>query len=303
MNITGLDHVVLLCRDILQATSTYSVLLGRTPDWQHTHEEDGTATTLFILENMAVELLAPNGNGPVGERIVELLEGREGMLSSIAFRTDDINEAHYQATIRELFPGHIDHMQASYRGRTRQWSRFRCDDTALSGLKVFLMAEKQPLTCALSEGDGAAFRMDHIVVNTGNPDRALEAYGTKLGLRLALDRTHEKWGARFLFFRLPDVTIEVINRIDTSMTPDEPDQLWGLTWQVDNLDAAHDRLVAQGVGVSAVRDGRKPGTRVMSIKSHDLGVPTLFLEAGSNRKPVSSENAGIQTDPESSGEA
>ena len=38
------------------------------------------------------------------------------------------------------------------------------------------------------------------------------------------------------------------------------------------------RLIDAGVEVSEVRIGRKPGTRVMSIRSNTCGVQTLFLE-------------------------
>jgi hypothetical protein len=32
------------------------------------------------------------------------------------------------------------------------------------------------------------------------------------------------------------------------------------------------------VEISNIRDGRKPGTRVCTAKSHTLGVPTLLIE-------------------------
>ena len=37
-------------------------------------------------------------------------------------------------------------------------------------------------------------------------------------------------------------------------------------------------LASRGVTLTAVRDGRKPGTRVATLKSHDLGIPTLLIE-------------------------
>jgi hypothetical protein len=36
--------------------------------------------------------------------------------------------------------------------------------------------------------------------------------------------------------------------------------------------------MADGIEVSEVRVGRKPGTRVMSLRSGTFGVQTLFLE-------------------------
>jgi len=38
------------------------------------------------------------------------------------------------------------------------------------------------------------------------------------------------------------------------------------------------RLDASGFDVSEVRDGRKPGTRVFSVRGGTCGVPTLILQ-------------------------
>jgi len=54
--------------------------------------------------------------------------------------------------------------------------------------------------------------------------------------------------------------------------------LWGMTWRVADADATRERLTQSGVDVSEVRSGRKPGTRVMSVRSSTCGVPTLLLE-------------------------
>jgi hypothetical protein len=51
-----------------------------------------------------------------------------------------------------------------------------------------------------------------------------------------------------------------------------------LSWRVGDIDAARARLMAAGVDVSEVRTGRKPGTRVMSVRSGTCGVQTLLLE-------------------------
>jgi catechol 2,3-dioxygenase-like lactoylglutathione lyase family enzyme len=56
------------------------------------------------------------------------------------------------------------------------------------------------------------------------------------------------------------------------------DRLWGLSYRVPNADAAQKRLADLGFDVSPVRTGRKPGTRVFSVRGDPLGVPTLMLE-------------------------
>ncbi|MAI89296.1 VOC family protein [Ponticaulis sp.] len=274
----ALDHFVILVPDVEAAIQTYGLLLGRDVDWQHVNPDDGTATALFYLENTNIELMGPKGDGPVGARIKEILGERKGALTSLAFRTSDIRDAHFQASRRGLKPEEIISQAATYGGLHRSWSRVRLGDAAFGEVKGFLVEQKDGAISVRPPRVGSAVRLDHLVINTGNPDRAMALYGAKLGVRLALDRTNEKWGARFLFFRTGDVTLEIIQRLDGSVGADDKDQLWGMTYEVDNLDDAHLRLGVGGVQVSEVRAGRKPGTRVMSVKSHDLGVPTLLLD-------------------------
>ena len=46
--------------------------------------------------------------------------------------------------------------------------------------------------------------------------------------------------------------------------------LWGLSWRVADIDATRARLLAAGIDVSEVRNGRKPGTRVMTRAQRHL---------------------------------
>ena len=63
-----------------------------------------------------------------------------------------------------------------------------------------------------------------------------------------------------------------------SAAADDGDQLWGLSYRVPDADAARARLAASGFDVSEVRTGRKPGTRVLTVRDGTHGVPTLMLE-------------------------
>jgi hypothetical protein len=54
--------------------------------------------------------------------------------------------------------------------------------------------------------------------------------------------------------------------------------LWGLSWRVADIEATRARLLADGIDVSEVRSGRKPGTRVMSVRGGACGIHTLLLE-------------------------
>ena len=149
-------------------------------------------------------------------------------------------------------------------------SSFRLSDKVCPGVKTFIVAENET---PIQKNIG----LDHLVINTPNPERAIAHYGARLGIRFALDRTHADWGARFLFFKLGDIVLELIHRIDLEYDPLAPDELWGLTWKVDDLAAHHQRLSKQGVTLSDMRTGRKPGTQVFTVNSHTGSVPTLFL--------------------------
>ena len=76
-----------------------------------------------------------------------------------------------------------------------------------------------------------------------------------------------------LFFRTGKLTLEVLANETT-----ETNHFWGLTFFSADLDAWHHSLTDSGVQLSAIRDGRKPGTRVASLKSHCLGLPALLLQ-------------------------
>ena len=93
---------------------------------------------------------------------------------------------------------------------------------------------------------------------------------------MALDRSHQDWG-QLMFFRCGDLIVEVVRRPVAGGDANR-DKLWGLSWRVADIDAVRARLLAAGIDVSEPRMGRKPGTRVMTVRSGTCGVPTLFLE-------------------------
>src|SRR4030088_1115755 len=94
---------------------------------------------------------------------------------------------------------------------------------------------------------------------------------------MALDRSHPDWG-RLMFFRCGDLIVEVVHRPKDTSVDKAYDRLWGLSWRVADIDATRARLAAAGVDVSEVRTGRKPGTRVMSLRDGTCGIHTLLLE-------------------------
>jgi catechol 2,3-dioxygenase-like lactoylglutathione lyase family enzyme len=118
--------------------------------------------------------------------------------------------------------------------------------------------------------------MDHAVVGTADPERAAALYGARLGLDMALDRSHPDWG-RLMFFRCGDLIVEVAHRPGQNAAT-TPDKLRGICWRVADIDATQARLASAGVDVSEVRTGRKPGTRVMTVRNGTCGVATLVVE-------------------------
>ena len=116
--------------------------------------------------------------------------------------------------------------------------------------------------------------LDHVVVRTGDVERAAADYGARLGLDLRLDRRMEKYDFRGLFFRCGAAVVEVVA---PTKGADGPDVFGGLAWRVTDIEMTRQRLVDDGAEVSEIRSGRKPGTRVVTLRDPDLGTPTLLI--------------------------
>ena len=97
--------------------------------------------------------------------------------------------------------------------------------------------------------------LDHVVVSTEDPERAAALYGARLGLDMALDRSHQDWG-QLMFFRCGDLIVEVVRRPVAGAPTRRHDKLWGLSWRVADIDATRARLVAAGIDV--IRGAHRP---------------------------------------------
>ena len=133
-------------------------------------------------------------------------------------------------------------------------------------------------TTSLRELHRPTRRVDHIVLRTADAEDCVSLFRDALGMRLALDQTVPEWGGRMLFFRSGKLTLEIIEAQDKRP---EQDYFWGIAYECQDIEQEAGRLVAAGVNLSELRKGRKPGTRVATLKSHDLGVPTLLLQPAS----------------------
>lgn len=122
----------------------------------------------------------------------------------------------------------------------------------------------------------APHALDHVVIHTPDPERAVALYGGRLGLDLRLDRANPQWGTRLLFFRCGAAVVEISVDLNAPVG-DGPDRITGLAWRVEDAVAAQERLAAAGLNVSPVRPGRKPGTQVFTVRAGVPGAPTLML--------------------------
>ena len=260
--ITELDHVAVAVRDFDAAVDGYRRLLGREPELE---PRDGANRAWFHLANMALEVVAPAGEGPAADRVNARLDMAGEGLWIAAFQVDDLDAAGSLLGRRGL---DVEPVGGVLR-------------IVAAGLEFVLTPGRigAAPSAAIGAEDASVPALDHIVVHTPNPDRALGLYGAKFGLDLRLDRANEQWGARQLFFRCGGAVFEVGASLKAPVT-DEPDRWGGLAWRVTDPEVAQARMAACGFDVSEVRPGRKPGTRVFTVRSGPPGLPALFIAHG-----------------------
>lgn len=281
----SLDHVVIAVSDLERAAGRTAALLGRRPSWRGEHPVAGTANVLFRLDNTYVELLCPAGTGPVGSELRRHLDRSGEGLVALAFGTADAEACHaaWQAGGLEPAAPQPGLGRDVESGAFREWRSVMLPLGATRGVRIFAIEHRSPpdvLPRAAPFGppEATVRAVDHVVVQTEDVEASLALYRDRLGLRLALDRRFEQWGMRLLFFRVGGLTVEVAARLDETGDASSPDRLWGLSYRVDDAEGARARLHAAGFDVSEVRAGRKPGTRVLTVRGEPSGVATLMLE-------------------------
>ena len=279
--ITNLDHVVVLVRDLEAGVASYRTLFGRESSWRT--QSKGAATAMFTLNHMSLELMAPSGDGGTGDRVRAALDKQGEGLASFAFAVDDIARMHRRLARLGLAPGDIADGESRdlASGKTMNWTRTRASNESTHGIRMFFIQRGVSLAHSPNIASAPIDALDHVVIATADPDRAAALYGARLGLDMRLDRTNPDWGARLMFFRCGDLVVEIVHRLKDGKG-DGPDKVWGLSWRVADIEGTRARLHGSGVDVSEARDGRKPGTRVFTVKSGTCGVPTLVIQQGSN---------------------
>jgi len=279
--ITGLDHIALAVTDLDAAVAAYAALLGRAPNW--IGGDGGARHAWFQLPNMALDVIAPHGEGAFGDTIRKhLAEHGEGIWA-LAFTVADVEAAQKlvgRRGIRGSRPGPTRSTHDD--GRKRYWTTSALDAADTGGPNILLVdpprsGEPWPLSPATGDEAATVVELDHVVIHTANPDRALAVYGAKLGLDLRLDRSNADWGVRQLFFRCGSAVVEMGASLKAPVS-DKPDSFGGLAWRVADADAVRARLADAGFDVSEVRTGRKPGTRVFTLRGGVPAAPALMIQ-------------------------
>jgi catechol 2,3-dioxygenase-like lactoylglutathione lyase family enzyme len=274
--IVGLDHVVVLIADIDAAVAAYQALLGRAPAWRSTG--DGAERVLFTLDNMTLELMSPSGAGATTDRIRTVIADQGEGLASICFLVGDIAKLHRRLDRLALKPEPVAEVESQDvgSGALLRWKRTRAATDVTRGVRMFFLELAGDRPRSATTAAAPVLALDHVVVSTEDPERSAALYGARLGLDMALDRSHREWG-QLMFFRCGDLIVELVHR-PVAGADQAHDKLWGLSWRVADVEATRARLVAAGLDISEVRNGRKPGTRVIGVRSGTCGVHTLILE-------------------------
>ena len=276
--IKTLDHLIVAVSDINEAEKNYSKVFGIDPVWRGEHTEYGTENSLFNFNNTYFELLAAKGEG-LGAALVNhaLQETGEGLIG-IVFGTDNLKETHEKLSKKGFLLGDISFGEGSNlkNNKIRKWKNLFLPPELTRGIFSFLIEHTEgnlPITNKFEPS--MVNNLDHVVINTNDADGFIEVYKDIFNIRLALDKFVDEWKSRMLFFRLNKTTIEVIEK----KNDEEPkDSLWGLSWEVDNIEEAHKRLEKEGVEISSIKKGIKKNTMVATIKSHIHNVPTLLIQ-------------------------
>ena len=273
-----LDHLIVAVTNLEDAKKNYKKLFGISPIWEGTNQDLGTSNTLFYFDNIYFELLSSSGNGFGADLVNRRLEEQGEGLFGIAFAANNIDLVKNSFEkkgflVRDISNGEETNISNK---KTRKWKRLFLPHELSRGIFSFVIEYIGGKLPQLKELNASSpHKLDHVVINTNDADGFIKIYRDTFNIRLALDKFIEHWQKRMLFFRLNKTTIEVIEQKDDLPSNDK---MWGLAWEVKDIEKAHARLVAEGIEVSPFQKGIKEKTLVATIKSHNHNVPTLLIQ-------------------------
>tara|TARA_B100001063_G_scaffold101270_1_gene94575 strand:+ start:1019 stop:1858 length:840 start_codon:yes stop_codon:yes gene_type:complete len=275
--ISTLDHLIIAVKDLDEAEKDYTKIFGIPPVWRGEHKELGTINSIFNFENTYFELLASKGVGLGADLVNSALKQDGEGLTGIVLGTDNIKDAHASISSAGYRIGEISDGEGSNSDNVniRRWQNLFLPPELTRGLFSFVIEHTDGELPSSNYQTSSISKLDHVVINTNDADGFISVYQDIFKIRLALDKVIEHWKKRMLFFRLNKTTIEVIESKDGQPANDK---LWGLAWEVKNIEVVYQRLIGEGIDVSPVQKGIKENTLVATIKSHTHNVPTLLIE-------------------------
>jgi len=276
--ISKLDHLIVAVKDLDEAESNYKKIFGVEPVWRGEHKELGTANVIFNFKNTYFELLASNGVGLGSDFVNTTIEDSgEGLIGSvlgsenIKLTFDSINNKGH--LLGDISDGEGTNLKNN---EIRKWKNLFLPLELTRGIFTFIIEHTEGnLPMPNRFNDASINKLDHVVITTNDADGFIEIYRDIFDIRLALDKVIEHWNTRILFFRLNETTIEVVAKEHNNKNPDE---LWGLAWEVESIANTRKRLINEGVEITEIKDGIKENTLVATIKSHTHDVPTLLIQ-------------------------
>jgi len=163
-----------------------------------------------------------------------------------------------------------DQSAAGLVGWSLSGTRDELHGTSIDGLATSVVEPTGPV---FGQHEVGASGLDHVVVMTNDLDRTTGAITEATGN--VLKRVREVGTMRQGFHRMGrgGLIVEVVERPEIE---DGPASFWGLVINVDDLDAACDRI---GDGrISAPKDAVQPGRRIATVaKDVGLGLPVALM--------------------------
>ncbi|MCC8936592.1 VOC family protein [Bradyrhizobium sp. Arg68] len=276
--IIGLHHVSLAYSDLELGIRTYSELLGRKPSARS--QENGAECAYFVLANSALRIVSPSKESAAAAPIRQMLETKDGVLFELGFQVEDINRTWQLLSKISLSSGDVQTFETAdllHPGGTLRWRTLEFDNRLSHGVNIRFVQPLTVLPVSKSFTESPLLRTELLVIQTGDPERALGLYAARFHLKLLFDRTNVDTGNRLVQLACGDLLLE-LSHSGVKNSPSKPDHIWGIGWSVAHAEAAQARLSNTGRNVSSVKDGAQPGTRVFTIRDGTCGVPTLVVE-------------------------
>jgi hypothetical protein len=257
--IIALDHLRIAVADLDGEVANYRSLLDREPLWEG--EADRRRSAVFGTGNVA--LLLQEDTGTTG-------------LAGVRFRVDDLERLRRRLQRVGIDCSDAVDPLAVRDGKAAQPmvvpAAMQCRGLALG------FVARAAATQAEASDDGAAVTgLDHVVIASANAEATAFTLAAQLGMDMRMDISRPEWDARLMFYRCGDLIVEVFQKL-SGEAPSPGDSLYGVSWRIADADAARARLLDRGFDVSEVRSGRRPDTRVLTVRSRTAGVATLLIE-------------------------